>query len=177
MDPFVGEIRLMPYTFAPMGWALCQGQLLAIQSNTALFSLLGTRYGGNGTTTFALPDLRGRAAIGMGQGAGLQPYQQGMAVGTENVTVLQTQLAPHSHSLTAPIPANGTRGTSNTPQGGFYALTSSEQYGTTANNGNMATLLSGTTSVVGGTQPHENRMPFIVLNYCIALQGIFPQRQ
>ncbi|MCC3156314.1 tail fiber protein [Hymenobacter sp. 15J16-1T3B] len=177
MDPFLGEIRLMPYTFAPLYWAPCQGQLMAIQSNTALFALLGTQYGGNGQTTFALPDLRGRGIVGFGQGPGLSQYVQGEVIGTENVTLLPTELAPHSHSLTASIPANSQRGTVTSPQGSVYALTAAEQYGTSPNNGNMAPLLSGTTGPAGGGLPHPNMMPYLALQYCIALQGVFPQRQ
>ncbi|GAB3829256.1 phage tail protein [Hymenobacter jeollabukensis] len=179
MDPFVGEIRLMPYSFTTRGWLPCDGRLLPIQSNTALFSLLGTRYGGNGQTTFALPDLRGRAVVGMGQGAGLSPYIQGEVTGTENVTLKPLELAMHSHSVTASVPANSARGTASSPQSDFYAATApqAEQYGTAPNNGNMANLLSGTTAAVGGNQPHENRMPFLALAYFIAAQGVFPPRQ
>ncbi|AII50603.1 phage tail protein [Hymenobacter sp. APR13] len=178
MDPFVGEIRLMPYTFTTNNWAACQGQLLAIRSYTALFSLLGTRYGGDGQNTFGLPDLRGRAIVGMGQGPGLSQYPQGTATGMESVTLKPLELAMHSHGLTAPVAANSARGTASTPQSNFYASTApnAEQYGSEPDNGNMANLLSGTTAPVGGNQPHENRMPFLGLAYCIALQGVFPPR-
>ncbi|MBH8559026.1 phage tail protein [Hymenobacter negativus] len=172
MDPFVGEIRLLPYSYPPYGWALCNGAILPISQNTALFSLLGTRYGGNGTTTFALPDLRGRAMMGMSSN-----YPQGTVTGTESVTLNNTQLAAHNHTLAATVAVSTDAGTSTTPAGGYFASLGS-QYGDSGGGGNMAAgLLNGTSSSVGGNQPHENRMPFLTLNYCIALQGVFPQRQ
>lgn len=177
MDPFVGEIRLMPYYFAPQGWLPCDGRLLPVNQNTALFSLLGARYGGNGQTNFALPDLRGRAIVGMGQGAGLQSYSQGEQTGTESVTLQAMQLAQHSHSLAVSVPVTSATGTTGSPQGGFYASTSPEQYGFSGTNGNMANLLNATSAPVGGNQAHENRMPFLALNYCIATQGVYPPRQ
>lgn len=179
MDPFVGEIRLMPYSFTTRNWLPCDGRLLPISQNTALFALLGVQYGGDGKSNFALPDLRGRAAVGKGQGPGLGAYTQGEVAGTETVTLQQQQLAMHSHSLAAAVPVNDVRGSVSTPQNSFYASTANgaEQYGSSANNGSMANLLSGTTAPIGGNQPHENRMPFLALNYCIATQGVFPQRQ
>ncbi|WP_151089228.1 phage tail protein [Hymenobacter baengnokdamensis] len=178
MDPFVGEIRLMPYTFAPQGWFTCSGQLLAIQQYTALFSLLGTQYGGNGTSTFALPDLRGRACIGAGQGPGLQSYPQGTATGTESVTLLAAEMPVHTHGVSAAVPVNTGRGTAPSPLNGYFAKTASEEYGSTADNGSMAAgVVTGTASPAGSSQPHDNRMPYLPLNYCIAWQGVFPQRQ
>ena len=181
MDPFVGEIRLMPYSFAPRGWALCQGQLLPIQQNTALFALLGTQYGGNGTTTFALPDLRGRAVVGQGQGPGLTNYAQGQMAGAESVTLLSAQIPAHVHSLasaTNTVPASSNLGAANTPAGGYFAKNAAEQYGQAVNAaGNMAPTLKGNSGIAGGGQAHENRQPFLALNYCIATQGVFPQRQ
>ena len=107
MDPFIGELRLFGFNFAPRGWALCQGQLMSISQNTALFSLLGTMYGGNGQTTFGLPDLRGRTALGFGQGPGLSPYDQGQPGGAEQVTLLAGQLPPHNHTVSASSAATG----------------------------------------------------------------------
>ncbi|GAB3843850.1 tail fiber protein [Hymenobacter terrigena] len=177
MDPFVGEIRLLPFNFAPSGWALCQGQLMSISQNTALFSLLGTQYGGDGRTTFGLPDLRGRAMVGMGQGAGLTNYPQGTMVGTESVTLLSNQLPAHTHTFSATVPVSTVAGDNNSPAAGYFA-TGNSQYGDSGGGGNMAAgLLNGTSAPTGGSQAHENRMPFLVLNYCIATQGVFPQRQ
>ena len=177
MDPFVGEIRLIAFTFAPRAWALCDGSLLSIQQNTALFALLGTQYGGDGRTTFGLPDLRGRAVVGAGQSAGLTNYTQGTLTGTESVTLLSTNLPAHTHTLSATVPVSTAAGTSNSPAGNYFAASNS-QYGDSVGGGNMATaLLNGASVPTGSSQPHENRMPFLVLNYCIALQGVFPQRQ
>lgn len=178
MDPFLGEIRLLPFTFAPRGWALCQGQLIPIRQNTALFALLGTQYGGDGSTTFALPDLRGRAVVGKDQGPGLTNYAQGAMVGTENVTLLASEMPAHVHNgaATGTIPVSVASGTQNSPAGGYFSATTAEQYGTADTGNDTASMLSGTATAAGGSQPHENRMPFLTLNYCIALQGIFPPR-
>lgn len=177
MDPFVGEIRLISFPFAPRGWALCDGSLLPISQNTALFALLGTQYGGNGQSTFGLPDLRGRAVVGAGQGAGLTNYVQGASTGTESVTLLSPNLPAHTHALSATVPVSTAAGASSSPASGYFAAVNS-QYGDSAGGGNMApALLNGNSAPAGSSQPHENRMPFLVLNYCIALQGIFPQRQ
>lgn len=170
-EPFLAEIRLFPYNFAPRGWAFCQGQLLAISQNTALFSLLGTTYGGNGITTFGLPDLRGRAAVHVGQGPGLSPYDLGQQGGTETVTLLTNQMAPHPH------PANCLNANGNQPQpnNAVWAtdLGGNPQYGVTKAAGTMAPNIIGPS---GGGQAHNNLQPYLALNYCIALQGIFPQR-
>lgn len=181
MDPFVGEIRLMPYSFAPRGWAFCNGQTLPITQNPALFSLLGTQYGGDGRTTFALPNLQGRTYVGAGQGQGLTNYPQGTATGTESVTLTVQQMPAHTHDLsnTATMPVNGVLATQSTPSGNYYAPVSGNpfQYGIDPQaNGMASDVLNGTASAVGGNQPHENRMPYLVLNYCIALVGIFPPR-
>lgn len=180
MDPFLGEIRLMALNFAPRDWMLCQGQILPISQNTALFSLLGNRYGGNGQTTFALPDLRGRTYVGIGQGPGLSPYTQGDVTGTETETLNLTQLPMHLHSLTAStMPANSGTADQTTVSNNYYATPPSGQPAQYALDGgvNMAAdVLSGTSGSVGNGKAHENRMPYLVLNYCIAVQGIFPQR-
>jgi microcystin-dependent protein len=178
MDPFVGEIRLMAINFPPRGWALCQGQLLPISQNTALFSLLGTRYGGDGRTNFALPDLRGRTALGVGQGPGTSNYSQGEVTGTESVTLQIPEMPAHMHTVTGTVAANSALGTANTPANGYLAASSSAQYSENPGGGQpmAADLVGGQTALAGSSLPHENRMPFLVLNYCIALQGVFPQR-
>jgi microcystin-dependent protein len=165
-EPFLGEIKLVPYTFAPRGFAFCAGQLLAISQNAALFSLLGTTYGGNGTVNFALPDLRGRAAIHFGTLAGGSTYTQGEVGGSETVTLTTSQLPVHAHN--AVVAAVG--GTSAADAGGrvpasggpdLYASTSGAVLSTTA---------------AGSGLPHENMAPYLVLNFVIALTGIFPAR-
>lgn len=178
MDPILGEIRLLPFNFAPRGWALCQGQTLSIAQNSALFALLGTQYGGDGRTTFGLPDLRGRAALGMGQGQGLSLYPLGTMTGTESVTLFTANLPAHTHPLSgATVPVSTAAGTTNSPAGGYFAPAAG-QYGDSGGGGNMAAgLLNGTSGSTGDGGAHENRMPFLVLNYCIALQGVFPQRK
>jgi microcystin-dependent protein len=164
-EPFLGSIILFGGNFAPRGWAFCNGQILAISQNTALFSLLGTTYGGNGQTTFALPDLRGRAPIHFGQGPGLQNYALGEVGGEEAVTLTAPQLPSHTHAQ----PATNGQETTNRPnnalpaRGGVY---SNESDGSAFHP----------TSAAGGGQPHDNRSPFLTLNYIIALEGIFPSR-
>lgn len=177
MDPFIGEIRNFGFNFPPRGWLQCAGQLIAISQNTALFALLGTQYGGNGTTTFALPDLRGRAALGFGQGAGLSNYPIGTATGAESVTLLPAQLPAHTHPA-APATASVTGGkaTSRTPQGNYFASAAPEQYGEAGDHGNTGNAVGGSATATGGGQPHENRMPYLATNYCIATAGIFPSR-
>lgn len=169
MDPFLGQILLVPYTFAPAGWAFCQGQTLAISQYSALFSLLGTTYGGNGSTTFNLPDLRGRVPISSGQGVGLQPYTLGQADGTENVTLITNQMPIHNHLIQAvdDDPNSGT------PANSYPANTSPSSYSTGAPSILMAPPMVGT---AGGNAPHPNLQPYLTLNYIIALQGIFPSR-
>jgi microcystin-dependent protein len=173
-DPFVGEIALVPYNFAPKGWAFCDGQILPISQNTALFSLLGTTYGGNGQTTFALPDLRGRVPMhvgGSGAGPGLSPYNLGEQGGVEGVTLLATQMPSHSHALNA----NSANGTSDNPANGIMGKNASgvPQYSGAAPN---ATMAAAAIAAAGGSQPHENRPPYLGLNYIISLFGIFPSR-
>src|ERR1700736_5178528 len=167
-SPFIGEIYAFPYTFAPQGYAMCDGRLLPIAQNQALFSILGTAYGGDGTTTFALPDLRGRMAIGAGQGPGLGNYQRGQTVGAETVALDASTTANHDHVVSA---LHGpTSGTSSKPAGLQFAYASPVAYGTTA-NGIMASDAVGS---AGSGQGHENRPPVLALNYCIAIQGNYP---
>jgi microcystin-dependent protein len=170
-EPFLGEIRTFGFNFAPQGWALCNGQLLPISQNTALFSLLGTTYGGDGVTTFGLPNLQGRVPIHFGQSPGLSPYTQGQQGGTENVTLLTSQMPAHGHGLNASTaPA-----TQQDPGG---AIPAAEPSGLTAlytTPGNQNTQMSPTGNA-GGNQPVPIVQPFLVVNFSIALVGIFPSR-
>lgn len=169
-EPFLGEIRLFPYNFAPRTWAFCSGQLLSIAQNTALFSLLGTTYGGDGITTFALPDLRGRSALSSGQGPGLQNYVLGEVSGVETVTLISTEMPMHNHQVLV----SSTDSTAKNPTGNIPGGTASPVYAAPTTGNNL--MAPQTLTVSGGSQPHENRSPFLVLNYCIALNGIFPSR-
>jgi microcystin-dependent protein len=179
MEPFLGQIEAFAFNFPPRGWASCAGQLLPISQNTALFSLLGTFYGGNGTSTFALPDLRGRVANGFGQGQGLQNYNIGQTGGEELHTLVLGEMAAggHTHAVTATN--NGTTGGTNVPSAAVTLGSGySSETGSPAVNiysSAASTIAMGSLGQAGG-QPHENRMPFLALNYCIALQGIFPSR-
>ena len=166
-SPYLGEILLVPYNFAPTGWALCQGQLLSISQNTALFSLLGTTYGGDGRTNFALPDLRGRSPIGFGQGQGLQNYVQGQTGGEESVTLTLSQIPSHTH------PAMGSANTATTANPGNAVWATESRLNIYSSGGGTAMAPSGAS---GGNQPHDNMSPYLTLNYVIALQGIFPTR-
>ncbi len=157
-DPFVGEIMLVPYNFAPRGWAFCNGQLLALSANTALFSLLGTTYGGDGRTTFGLPDLRGRYAMSSGAGPGLSPRSLGQMSGSEQVTLTAAQIPSHTH--TSPF------------SDGPGTISGAHDRVVTDTKSNENAL----TGATGGGQAHDNLSPFLVLNYCIALVGIFPSR-
>jgi microcystin-dependent protein len=167
---FLGEIDLVPYNFSPKNFAECNGQLLSIAQNTALFSLLGTTYGGDGRTTFALPDLRDRAPIEAGQGPGLSNYNQGQTGGEFTHTLTIPELPMHAHALQADT-ANGT---TNRPQNYLQARNTAgiPKYGGTANT----TMSVGTLGATGGNQPHNNLQPYLGLKYIIALQGIFPPR-
>jgi microcystin-dependent protein len=180
-NPYIGEIRPFGFNFAPRSWALCAGQILSIASNTALFSILGTTYGGNGQTTFALPDLRGRLALGMGQGPGLSQYVEGEEIGSETVTLLSTEMASHSHTPYTRIKP-GTADMHNAPAAGDYLSrfnTSATQIGFTWNNPpleNATTLHPTFIGFAGGNQPHNNIQPVLAINYCICTQGVFPAR-
>ena len=175
-EPFIGEIVLFAGNFAPRGWMLCQGQILSIAQNTALFSILGTTYGGNGQTTFALPDLRGRVPLGQGQGPGLSPYVLGEASGTENVTLISTEMPAHTHLLAA----NTAGGSATDPTNNFIAAVSDPNSGSLFSAFAPApantVMAPNAVGVSGGSQPHNNLQPFLCLNYIIAVQGIFPSR-
>ena len=177
-DPFVAEIRIFPFNFPPKGWAFCAGQLMPLSQNTALFSLLGTMYGGNGQNTFALPDLQGQTAMHSGDGPGLSQRFQGETSGVPNVNLVITEIPIHSHSLAC----RGTVGNTTTAAGGVPALgawASGNQSGVVqayATNAPNAQMALDTLQMVGGSLPHENMMPYLTLNFCIALQGVFPPR-
>jgi microcystin-dependent protein len=172
MDPFVAEIRIFPFNFAPTGWAMCNGQLLPISQNTALFSLLGTMYGGDGKSTFALPNLQGSVPINSGQGPGLSSYFQGQTGGEESVTLLETELPSHSHQALGSTGSGPTSPANNT-WGSAPGRTPPPTYA----DGSPDVVMSGeAVSVAGGSQPHNNMQPYLTLNFCIALQGIFPPR-
>ena len=164
--PYIGEILPVPYNFAPRGWAFCQGQLLPINQNQALFSLLGTTYGGNGQTNFALPDLRGRVAVSSGQGPGLSPYDLGERSGTESITLTVNELPTHGHEVGA-----AGIGTSPSPSANLPAVQKGHQI-YAPNPG--AAMAADTIVPRGGSQPHNNMQPFLCINYVIALQGAFP---
>jgi microcystin-dependent protein len=175
-DVFVGQIQAFGFNFAPVGWALCQGQLLNISSNAALFSLLGTTFGGNGQTTFGLPDLRGRVSNSQGQGLGLANYAMGELAGTENVTLNLTQIPAHNHL----IALNNSQGTSPTPSGNVPAGVSFARGQTPPNiyagSSDGTTLKPTALSPAGGSLPHSNLQPYLTVNFCIALQGMYPSR-
>ena len=171
-EPFLGEIRIFGFNFAPQGWAMCDGQLLSIQQNTALFALLGTTYGGDGVQTFALPDLRGRRAIHQGQGSGTSTYNPGQSGGAEHATLQVTNMPAHSHNVVC----RGAAGNKNTPVGNFPSKDAGNQSATyaTAADGNV--MNAGTIQSSGGSQPFGILAPYLTTNFCIALQGIFPSR-
>jgi microcystin-dependent protein len=166
--PFLSEIRIMSFNFAPKGWALCNGQLLPINQNQALFSLLGTTYGGNGQTTFALPDLRGRVSVGFGQG-----FTLGERGGEESHTIIQSEMPAHIHPATADVKVGDN--TVSNMNGAYPADAGGLRLYSTGSN-NMVPMYPQMVSTVGGSQPHENRQPYLCLNFCIALQGIFPSQ-
>lgn len=180
MEGMIGEIRLFAGNFAPKNWAYCAGQIINIASNTALFSILGTTYGGNGTTTFALPDLMGRTPVGAGNGPGLSPYSLGQKTGEEGHTLLTSEMPMHTHSATM-VASSGVP-TANGPAGGAL--------GKASRSIPMPTMFTDTLSsppismgngsaqlgIAGGSQSHENRQPYLAVNYVICQFGIFPSR-
>lgn len=169
MDPFLGEIRMFGGNFAPRGWAMCNGQQLSVAQNTALFSILGVTYGGNGQTTFGLPDLRSRVPMHFGQGPGLSSYTLGENAGSESVTLLTSEMPMHTHALGCA--SNAALTSSPDPAGKFMANTDpTNSYADTTDS------MSGPLTTAGGSQPHENRQPFLCINFIIALEGVFPSR-
>lgn len=169
-EPFIGEIRMFGFGFAPPGWAQCNGQLLPISQNTALFSLLGTTYGGDGKTTFALPDMRSRVPVCQGQGPGLSPYAEGQAGGAETVTLTAAQMPGHTHQ----VKASSTAASSDQPQGRALARSASHAY--TVKPDASTVMNAGMLGEAGGSQPHGNIQPYLAVNFCIATAGIFPSR-
>ncbi|HXR06516.1 MAG TPA: tail fiber protein [Candidatus Acidoferrum sp.] len=171
-EPFLGEIRMVGFNFAPMGWALCNGQLLAISQNAALFDLLGTQFGGNGTTTFGLPNMQSRVPVHQGQGAGLSPYVMGEQIGSETVALTSTQMPGHSHLISCYTGGGNQAG----PSGNLPAVEStgtSLDYTNAAANGTMNGAMVG---ITGSGQAHANIQPVLCVNFIIALTGIFPAR-
>lgn len=179
MENFIGELRLMSFPRAPRGWAYCQGQLLQISSNAALYTLLGTAFGGDGRTTFGLPDLRGRTLVGQGRAPSGTGYAMGQPMGVEQVTLTTNQLPTHKHTLSATL-NNGGDADSATPMGtypGNATDPANNAYTTGGTNVTMgAALANPVLGPTGGSQPHANQQPYLTLNYAIALTGIFPSR-
>lgn len=173
MDPFVAEIRIFPFNFAPKGWAFCNGQLLPLSQNTALFSLLGTTYGGNGKSNFALPDLQGRAPMHPGQGPGLSLHDLGETGGSETVSLLQSEIPSHAHVLRA----SSDVADNNAPGGRMVAKPpgrGANLYTTAASP--VVPMNASGLAPAGGDAPHNNLQPYLTLNFCIALQGVYPPR-
>jgi len=171
-EPFLGQVIITGFNFAPRGYATCDGQMLSIAQNTALFSLLGTTYGGDGSVTFALPDLRGRASINQGQGPGLTNRDMGEVSGATTYTLLNSEIPSHNHAVLS----TNQPGSSNSPSTTFFAadvLGGLTPYSDSAPQGQMNAQMVG---LSGGNQPHENMQPYLVVNFSIALEGIFPSR-
>ena len=173
MDPFVAEIRIFPFNFPPKGWAFCQGQILPLSQNTALFSLLGTTYGGDGKSNFALPNLQGNAPMHPGQGPGLSLHDLGETGGSDTVTLQVSEMPSHPHTLMASV-ENGTQGT--LAAGVDIESSVGGQLYQSNTSANLAAMNAGALSPAGGSQPHNNLMPYLTLNFCIALQGVYPPR-
>ncbi|MEI8383514.1 MAG: tail fiber protein [Planctomycetota bacterium] len=171
MDPFVAEVRIFAFNFAPNGWAFCDGQLLRISQNTALFSLVGTFYGGDGKSTFALPNLQGQAAMSQGQGPGLSDYSIGETIGAETVTLIDSEIPSHSHNWLA----NNSDSTEQNPTKGLLAgaIGGLAMY---ANAGAPTQMAASTVAPAGNSFAHNNMMPYLTLNFCIAMQGVFSPR-
>ena len=170
-SPFVAEVRIFPFNFAPKGWALCDGQLLPISQNTALFSLLGTNYGGDGKSNFALPNFEGSAVVHAGQGSGLSEYFVGQTGGTETVTLLTSEMPVHSHNVMA-----STAPGDNNPPAPTFSIAQSTGTNAYSSNASNASMSFDTLIIQGGGLPHNNMMPYLTLSFCIAMQGVFPAR-
>jgi len=175
MDPFVAEIRIFPFNFAPKGWAFCDGQILPLSQNTALFSLLGTTYGGDGKSNFALPNMQGNAPMHPGQGPGLSLHDLGETGGSDTVSLLESEIPAHTHALMA----DSGRGVGNrvTTPASTTAIADGSGVSPYLNTSANLTNLSGNAvAPAGGNQPHNNLQPYLTLNFCIALQGVYPPR-
>lgn len=177
-EPFLGEIRMVGWNFAANGWALCNGQLMSVSQNSALFALLGTTYGGDGVSTFALPNLQGRVPIHQGTGPGLSPYTMGQAAGNENVTLLVNQMPQHNHMVAVNNQAGSVADPTNAllAQGNSGSGRDSVAVSNYTSAAATGTLAPTSISAAGGNQPHANIQPFLCVNFIIALQGIFPSR-
>ena len=171
-DPFVAEIRIFTFNFAPRGWAWCDGQLLPLSQNTALFSLLGTTYGGNGTSNFALPDLQGRAPMHPGQGPGLSLHDLGETGGSEIVTLLESEIPSHSHSVLS----SGATANRTSPIGNSPARVAGAAVYVPPGGAPLVPMAATALAPAGGDQPHNNMQPYLTFYFCIALQGVFPPR-
>jgi microcystin-dependent protein len=172
-NPFVAEIRIFPFNFAPKGWAFCDGQILPLSQNTALFSLLGTTYGGDGKSNFALPNMQGNAPMHPGQGPGLSLHDLGETGGSDTVTLLESEIPSHSHNMMA-----SAINALNTAPGPAQALGKSAGIAAycTVTNSNVTPMNDNVIAPAGGDQPHNNLQPYLTLNFCIALQGVYPPR-
>jgi microcystin-dependent protein len=171
-DPFVAEIRIFPFNFAPKGWAWCDGQLLPLSQNTALFSLLGTTYGGDGKSNFALPDIQGRSVMHPGQGPGLSLHDLGETGGSETVTLLESEIPVHTHTLRA----TNTTGDNPLPGGNILARPGSTMIYQQNSSANLVAMAPEALAPAGGDQPHNNLQPYLTFYFNIALQGVFPPR-
>jgi microcystin-dependent protein len=171
-NPFVAEIRIFPFNFAPKGWAFCDGQIMSISQNTALFSLLGTTYGGDGKSTFALPNMQGNAPMHPGQGPGLSLHDLGETGGSQTVTLLESEIPAHSHAMVAAPNVALVK-----LPGPSVSMARSKN-GTAYQNtpGNFVAMNANAIAPSGGDQPHNNMQPYLTLNFCIALQGVYPPR-
>ena len=172
MDPFVAEIRIFPFNFAPKGWAFCDGQILPLSQNTALFSLLGTTYGGDGKSNFALPNMAGNAPMHPGQGPGLSLHDLGETGGSDTVTLLESEIPSHSHNLMA----SGSAGTKPNPIGNAPSRVTGATPYVPAAGAPLTPFTDQALAPAGGDQPHNNLQPYLTLNFCIALQGVYPPR-
>ena len=176
-SPFIGQIQIFPYNFAPRHWAFCQGQLIAISQNTALFSLLGTQYGGNGQTTFALPNFGGQTAAGQGSGPGLTPRTMGETYGSHTVTLTSFEMPVHNHGVVLYAQPTASKRAASPANGSALSVSSNTAATSFLPAGATNTTFPPTTlSPTGGSQPHSNQQPYLTLGFCIALQGVFPAR-
>ncbi|HRY42748.1 MAG TPA: tail fiber protein [Thermoanaerobaculia bacterium] len=170
-DPFVAEIRIFPFNFAPKGWAFCDGQILPLSQNTALFSLLGTTYGGDGKSNFGLPNMQGNAPMHPGQGPGLSLHELGETGGSDTVSLLESEIPAHAHTLRADVLDIADTNVVS-PTASFALSSGGTLYQSTAN----VSLSGNALAPAGGDQPHNNMQPYLTLNFCIALQGVYPPR-
>jgi microcystin-dependent protein len=174
-EPFLGEIRLFSLNFAPKGWAMCNGQTLPINQNQALFALLGTTYGGNGTSTFQLPNLQGRVPVGFGDGIGLSPYNLGQVGGEINHTLTLNEIPSHGHTYHCKSTVDNSP-TPTSPVGNYWARENNGDAPYSSTGASLSNMHPSAVGNAGGGQPHSNQQPYLVINFCIALSGVFPSR-